>query len=212
MPYDPALTTTEHYKGHFIVVTHDDDPLNPREDDCNASTMVCFHRRYDLGDSHEYDEPLTAVADICNVDADDIGRDNEKINETLDKAPLYWLPLFLYDHSGITMKTTPFSCTWDSGQVGIIYITHADAVLNYGACPIPEGKSFEEFVFDNLKAEVAIYDSFITGNCHRFEIYELQEDYEDGGDVMESCGNFLGSSNNCLEEARSEVDAICVNK
>ena len=32
------------------------------------------------------------------------------------------LPLYLYDHSGISMKTTPFSCQWDSGQVGWIYV------------------------------------------------------------------------------------------
>ena len=31
------------------------------------------------------------------------------------------LPLYLYDHSGITMSTGPFSCPWDSGQVGWIY-------------------------------------------------------------------------------------------
>ena len=28
---------------------------------------------------------------------------------------------FIYDHSGITMNTTGFSCPWDSGQVGWIY-------------------------------------------------------------------------------------------
>ena len=26
-------------------------------------------------------------------------------------------PLYLYDHGGITMNTTGFSCSWDSGQV-----------------------------------------------------------------------------------------------
>lgn len=31
------------------------------------------------------------------------------------------LPLYLYDHSGITISTVPFSCPWDSGQVGWIY-------------------------------------------------------------------------------------------
>ena len=30
------------------------------------------------------------------------------------------LPLYLYDHSGITISTGPFSCPWDSGQVGWI--------------------------------------------------------------------------------------------
>jgi len=34
------------------------------------------------------------------------------------------LPLYLYDHSGITMNTTGFSCGWDSGQVGYIVMSY----------------------------------------------------------------------------------------
>lgn len=34
------------------------------------------------------------------------------------------LPLYLYDHSGLTMNTCGFSCPWDSGQVGWIYCSH----------------------------------------------------------------------------------------
>jgi hypothetical protein len=30
------------------------------------------------------------------------------------------LPVYIYDHSGITLNTTGFSCPWDSGQVGWI--------------------------------------------------------------------------------------------
>ena len=45
--------------------------------------------------------------------------DLRDIVEDLDKYII--LPLFLYDHSGITMSTGPFSCPWDSGQVGWIY-------------------------------------------------------------------------------------------
>jgi len=43
----------------------------------------------------------------------------QDILDSLDKYII--LPLFLYDHSGITMSTGPFSCPWDSGQVGWIY-------------------------------------------------------------------------------------------
>ena len=37
------------------------------------------------------------------------------------------LPLYLYDHSGITMNTCGFSCPWDSGQVGWIYASAMDS-------------------------------------------------------------------------------------
>ena len=41
------------------------------------------------------------------------------IVEALDKYVI--LPLYLYDHGGITMSTGAFSCPWDSGRVGWIY-------------------------------------------------------------------------------------------
>ena len=39
----------EEYKGYTIEVEQDLDPESPREWDC-MGTMVCFHKRYDLGD------------------------------------------------------------------------------------------------------------------------------------------------------------------
>ena len=43
------------------------------------------------------------------------------------------LPLYLYDHSGITMSISPFSCPWDSGQVGWIYCTPDAISKNFGS-------------------------------------------------------------------------------
>ena len=42
------------------------------------------------------------------------------------------LPVYLYDHSGIRISTSPFSCPWDSGQVGVIYCTKKKAVYEFG--------------------------------------------------------------------------------
>ena len=38
--------------GNTIKVFVDEDPQSPREWD-NAGTMVCFHRRYNLGDIND---------------------------------------------------------------------------------------------------------------------------------------------------------------
>ena len=48
--------------------------------------------------------------------------------ETKEKSVLY-----LYDHSGITMSTGSFCDSWDSGQVGFIYVTKEDIEKEYGA-------------------------------------------------------------------------------
>jgi len=90
----------------------DDSPESPREWS-NLGTMVCSHRRYDLGDEQANTE-------------DYVGWDSWLAGEVLDKheaGSVVFLPLYLYDHSGITMNTTGFSCPWDSGQVGWIWAT-----------------------------------------------------------------------------------------
>lgn len=65
---------------------------------------------------------MVAEADSAWIDEflNDVEEDEfQDILDSLDKYII--LPLYLYDHSGITMSTSVFSCPWDSGQVGWIY-------------------------------------------------------------------------------------------
>jgi len=64
------------------------------------------------------------------------------------------LPLYLYDHSGITISTSPFGCNWDSGQVGWVFITNQT---------IKEEGIDESKVEEYLKSEVETYDQYLTG-------------------------------------------------
>ena len=87
------------YKGYTINIIQDEEARNPREDfEESYSKMICFHNRYDLGDKHSYTK--------------------EELTTMIKSGDYIYLPLYLYDHSGITMNTTGFSCQWDSGQVG----------------------------------------------------------------------------------------------
>ena len=95
----------------------DYDAESPREWD-NAGHMVCWHRHYNLGDKHKFYDP---------EDFEETAKDwkgNDRIAVILS--------LYLYDHSGITMSCSPFSCPWDSGQVGYIYLTRGDAIARVG--------------------------------------------------------------------------------
>lgn len=129
-----------------ITIKRDPNPINPREDD-NLGTMICFHRRYTLGNKHNMD-PKEALS-------------------FMNRKDIISLPLYLYDHSGITMKTTPFNDPWDSGQVGFIYITKEKIRKEYGWIVITKKRrtKIEEY----LQAEVKTYDQFLTGNVWGFE-------------------------------------------
>jgi hypothetical protein len=77
--------------------------------------MVCFHKRYDLGDKHEYRK-----GDYSSWAA--------LLKEIIRREdPICLKPLYLYDHSEITIRTYPFDCPWDSGQVGFVFITRDTA-------------------------------------------------------------------------------------
>lgn len=51
----------------------------------------------------------------------------DKLVARLLEERVVMLPLYLYDHGGITINTTGFHCPWDSGQVGWIHTTVKNA-------------------------------------------------------------------------------------
>jgi hypothetical protein len=169
-----------------IDIISDDDPEDPRGWD-NLGTMVCFHRRYNLGDKHNFDEPS---------EARDFLKDK--------KARHIVLPLYLYDHSGITMNTTGFSCPWDSGQVGWIYITREKVRKEYGCKRVT--KKMVEKIKGYLRNEVETYDQYLTGDVYGFRITDEETEEE-----MDSCWGFFGEKY-CMEEAESIVKHLIENE
>jgi len=172
---------------YLIEIYPDSDTDSPRTWD-NLGTMVCFHRRYDLGDKHDYDS-----GDYSGW---------EKMKEAIIKQENVHtiLPLYLYDHSGITISTGPFSCNWDSGQVGWIFVSK-DKVKKEG---IDETK-----VGEYLKGEVETYDQYIRGDVYGYRIYEvttcnLGHDHEED---LDSCWGFYGEDY-CLQEAKDIVNHL----
>jgi len=45
------------YKAPYLLqIMLDDEPMNPRTDWDNFGHMVCWHRRYNLGDEHSFED------------------------------------------------------------------------------------------------------------------------------------------------------------
>ena len=164
-----------------LKIVQDDDVTSPRQDFDNLGTMICFHRRYNLGDPHSYSDPRHFLESLASElsDFDDEQLEVMSMGDLLEVIEEYAviLPLYLYDHSGITISTTPFSCKWDSGQVGWIYVTYEKMAT--------EGLNIEKAV-RSLEAEVETYDQYLTGDVYGFKI-ETRD-----GDLLESCWGFYG--------------------
>lgn len=191
------MSDTYEYKGYTISITEDDNPKSPREWD-NLGTMICSHRRYDLGDTdHPYKHTIRRMlSDYGYVDMQeliDVIQQNE--------GEIIWLPLYLYDHGNITMYTdnnTTYHqhAAWDSGVVGMIYVSKAQVRKEYGWKHITKERA--NTILGYLRNEVTTYDQYLTGDVYG---YEISKD----DDELDSCWGFFGEDY-CRQEAESIVD------
>ena len=121
------------------------------------------------------------------------------------------LPLYLYDHGGITISTGPFGCPWDSGQVGFIYASHKQIRDHFGWKRL--NKSRIERAYEVLKGEVETYDTFLRGDVWGFVVKKeafnpLDEEWVTVEEDVDSCWGFYGhlgdprlnGMDDCLED------------
>jgi len=180
-------------KKYELVIEHDNDPMNPRTDWDNITTMICGHKRYNLGDKHEYNQ-------------DDFNSwDEMKKQIKKDNKVLLIKPLYMYDHSGITISTSPFDCQWDSGQIGWVFISEKQ--LNK-MC----GKEFErgeEHLSLIMNSEVRIYDEFLTGEVYQYKVYEIEtcDKGHEHKTLVESCGSYYDEGE-CKDEGLSVLQHL----
>ncbi len=168
---------------HTIEVGYDSCPENPREYYEPVGTMVCWHRRYALGDKHTFDSP-------------------QDFQEEEMKKAFVVLPLFLYDHSGLAMSTSSFvgravHAEWDSGQVGYIYIPEDKVQEKTGFEPTEDNKAH---IQELLEDEVRLYNKYLQGDVYSFSIKDSDGDWIAGGHSYYS---------DSIEDAVDEMKECC---
>ena len=168
------IIENEKYK---LEIFDDLNPCSPREFD-NLGTMVCFHRRYNLGDETE-------------LKSSDFSSWEELENYLYkEEDALIAIPVFMYDHSGLWINTTGFSCPWDSGQVGYIYVSKEKIRKEYNCKRI--SKKLKEQVKEILCSEVDLYNDYLSGNVYSFTLTDKEKDEE-----LDSSSGFYGTD--CIE-------------
>ena len=110
----------------------------------------------------------------------------------LMKPYMECLPLWLYDHGGITMscgaRTYPYNDRWDSGQVGWILMLKKTALTELGMDEAAWRERAVEFMEGNVKE----YDQYLRGDAYGYDLYKETDDGE-WEDTGESCWGFFGS-------------------
>lgn len=143
---------------------------NPRDMD-TLGKMVCWHRNYNLGDKHYFEDPEQFQEFV-----------NNKTNEVYCVLDVY-----LYDHSGLAMSTKPFNDRFDSGQVGYIYCTVQD--LKDRGISLDDKEKVEKL----LKKEVIDYNNYL-GDDSPYYYYQITDEDDYVVDTM------TGFSNNGTEQ------------
>lgn len=156
----------------LIKIFIDENAFSPREND-NLGTMICFHKRYNIGDvGHQFK-------------SSDYSSWEELEKDLVANGYAVILPIYMYDHGGVTISTSPFSCRWDSGQVGYIAVKKKKLYEEYGVKRLT--KKIIDIAEGVLKAEIEEYDNYLQGNVYGFISYEE-------GEEVDSCWGFIGDN------------------
>ena len=159
---------------HILQVFKDTWAESPRTW-YNLGTMAIFHTRYNFGDE----------IDFSSDDFKGWEEIEEHIKTNLKAVVI--LPIYMYDHGGITINTQGFSCPWDSGQVGFIYVTE-DRLKKEYSVPTLTGYLVDK-ASKTLKQEVKTLDMYLRGEIYGFHLVKRIDNKEE---EIDACSGFYG--------------------
>jgi hypothetical protein len=117
----------------------------------------------------------------------------EECDRLLVKEKCISLPIYMYDHSGITIRTYPFECPWDSGQIGYIYVTYAQILKELDIKRLsPKAR---KWAYNLLRGEINVYNQYLTGEVYGYVIEKTVHcDHckKDSVEIIDSCWGFYG--------------------
>lgn len=158
------------------TIEQDPDPRNPRTEFEQLSRFILWHNKYKIGDEHHFTP--------------------EEFKEMMKEQEGLYVPIYMYEHSGITISTTPFSCPWDSGQVGWAYLTKKLIDQWF------EGN--ETKARQSIEGEVDEYDAYLRGDIYMITIKDENDE------LVECCGGFGGFD--YARDSLAEMLACCTKK
>jgi len=161
-----------------LEIITDDSCESPREWDNLTMIVTVKNNHHDIGDIQV--------------------RDSDEIRELLeDKKAKFAMPLYVYEHSGISLKCFedktmvgyPYNDQWDAGCVGMVFTT--EALLKEAGL----FNSTKKDIIEQMKVEVEQYSYWCNGDCYGFRLSKVSKcdkcnQVED--EEIDSCYGFLG--------------------
>jgi len=167
------------YKDTILEIKADEFLESPRDWD-NMGTMAYSHSQYNLGDE-KIDNTWEQYLESKDIESKDLA---------------VILPLYIYDHSGISMtcgdRVYPYNDSWDSSMVGFIYVTKQKLREEFHVKKI--SKKIIEKAVKILKGEVKTFDQYLQGDVYGFVISKISkcDMNHEHKEHVDSCWGFYG--------------------
>lgn len=171
-----------------LIISPDSFPENPRKCWDHLAKFAFFHSREHLGD-----KGTPTTTDEMEDFLEEEGKDN-----------FYLFPIYLYDHGQITISLSPFSCRWDSGQVGWAYIEKKVVAENAPSFSATITERLQ-LALEIVESEIKEYDCYLRGDIWGYIIKD-----ETGKDV-ESCWGIY-SEDDALSEGQEALKSLQENQ
>lgn len=162
-PVKSFLLSNDNILNIYYSENHD----NPQQENDNLGHCEFFHRKYNFGNENEFSDSQDAM-------------------EYTKSKDVISLPVYMYEHSGVTIKTSPFGCNWDSGLIGFIWVSKQKIRKEYNVKRI--SNKLKEKVLSTLIAEINILDQYVSGDVYSFEVVDNE------GNDIDSCSGFYGDN------------------
>lgn len=175
-----------------LKIVEDLQAVTPEElMECGETEVYFWYKGKKLTDNHGFGSPEDFLDYHSDATYDELEDLTISEKEVLVRKNHVLVPLYLLEHSGTKLSTTPFSCPWDSGQVGYVMMSHEEVIKNYG--------SLNDEVLENvhswIKSYVEVWDDWMNGNVFG---YVLEQD----GVVLDSTFGFYGD----IDKVKAEIE------
>ena len=180
------------------IIYRDIDPVNPRENYDHLTRIFIPRSGPVRGDTDDIDE-LYELLGRKGCDTDWDGWQPARPQDLVAVCKQYGIdlrPLYAHIHGGIILSLSPFSCKWDSGQCGWVWLDLDD----------PEVKSVAKRVdgIDSIfRIEVQEFHQYVSGDVYGIGVYRIGEDGHPDLVNCEEVWEFFG-----LDHTREELETM----
>ena len=184
---------------YTLIVSADSHPVNPRSYECFGK-LICFKPIRIIGDPHTYENNKAFLQDIIQGGGEPCDYTNTAGLLRAAECINILMPVYMKDDSGISISAMPI-WTYDSlyalenKQIGWIYASHDSVKKEFSADTLTPD------LIENAKVllfgEVDYYNSYLRGECYRFDLYQV-------GKPVANYTGLLGK----LEDVKKEIEDL----